>query len=114
MHKKKMIQMHELRKYERFNLEIPTRIEPINGDSSKEISHLTTSNICAGGAFFNTDKPLPESTKVKLEITLPLDKLKNVNGTSRVCVLITGRVLRCENGGMAIVFNEDYQLFPQH
>lgn len=106
--------MHELRKYERFNLEIPAKIEPINGDFGKEISHLITSNICAGGAFFNTDKPLPQSTKVKLEITLPLDNLKNVNGTSRVCVLITGKVIRSETGGMAIVFNEDYQLFPQH
>ena len=65
--------MEEQRAFERFDLKVPAKIGiKKNGQKEKEISSQT-SNICAGGAFFKTEEPLPEGTKVEIDLVLSID-----------------------------------------
>ena len=71
-----------------------------------------TSNICAGGGFFKTEKPLSAGTEVEIDLILPLDKFKNVKGkTSHIN--ISGSVIRTDQQGMAICFDKRYRISPQ-
>lgn len=104
--------MKERRKLQRFSFEVPAQIEGVISGKGKEILDLSTSDICAGGAFFRTAAPLPEGTKVKMEMILPLDRLKELVGHNRVQVKVNGTVIRSGSIGMAICFSEDYQILP--
>ncbi len=104
---------HEKRKLDRFNLEIPAKVEVTTLDQEKEIFDLLTSDICAGGAFFHTSQPLPEGTTVKIDLILSLGKLKELKDDFKHAhIEVAGTVLRSESAGMAICFNEDYQIHP--
>lgn len=105
--------MEENRRVERFDLRVPARIEMVDSVPGKELCDLVTSNICSGGAFFHTSEPLPQGSQVKVEMILPLDKLKEVlKDTQKVFIKVTGRVVRAEPGGMAICFDEDWEMEP--
>ncbi|NVL92086.1 MAG: hypothetical protein HWN71_03510 [Desulfobacterales bacterium] len=103
--------MREKRRLERFQLEIPAAIEFLTSDREKRLLNLLTSDICSGGAYFHTTQPLPEGTKVKMDLVLPLDRLKKANDEHKqVYIKVAGTVLRSESGGMAICFDEDYEI----
>jgi len=105
--------MHERRKLDRFDLKVPAKIEVTTPGPETEIFNLLTSDICSGGAFFHTPQPLPEGTQVKIDLILPLDKLKKLKDDFKQAYIeVTGTVLRCEATGMAICFNEDYRIRP--
>lgn len=103
--------MTDKRRLERFDLEIPATIEFLNLDDKEKILNLLTGNICSGGAFFHTTQPLPEGTQVKIDLVLPLDKLRKLKDEHKQAYIkVTGTVLRSESEGMAICFDEDYQI----
>lgn len=104
--------MKERRKLERFHFEVPAKIEGVVSGEKGQICDLSTTNICAGGAFFRTADPLPQGTKVKMNLVLPLDRIKELVGHDRVNVRVEGTVIRCGSNGMAVCFNEDYQILP--
>jgi hypothetical protein len=104
--------MKERRKLERFDFEVPARIEGLISEQGNESCDLSTSNICAGGAFFRTSDPLPQGTKVKMNLVLPLDRIRELVGHDRVNVKVEGTVLRSGPSGMAVAFNQDYQILP--
>jgi len=98
------------RKVERFSLKLPGRIFMAEGDGNR-ILELLTRDISAGGAFFYTDQPLPLGTEVKIDLVLPLNELKKLE-SNKALIKVTGTVIRCEDTGMAVCFNQDYQLSP--
>lgn len=98
--------MHEKRKLERFDLNVPARIECLNKRVCKVTLDLTTSDICSGGAFFHTEQCLPEGAKVKIDLVLPLRLAEH----DHAHIKLTGRVTRCEPAGMAVCFNSDYSI----
>jgi hypothetical protein len=101
----------EKRKVERFSLALPTYLSTVNKGKKRKSLKFITSNICSGGAFFKTEKPLSIGTDVKLNIILPLDKFKNVKGkTSHIN--ISGSVIRTDQQGMAICFDKRYKITP--
>jgi hypothetical protein len=108
--------MKEQRKLERFTLKLPAKIEMVISGQRKRIFDLQTSNICAGGAFFPTTQPIAEDTRVKIDLFLSFDKLKTIldkvklGGQARIGV--KGTVVRSESVGMAVCFDEDYQIIP--
>lgn len=104
--------MKERRKLERFNFEVPAKLEIPLSSGEKRILNLPTTNICAGGAFFHTAEALPEGTKVKIDLVLPLDRLKELISHNRISVKVNGTVVRSGSAGMAISFEEDYQIMP--
>ncbi len=104
--------MREKRNLERFELKVRARIE---GEPGKDTLDLLTSDICSGGAFFHTDQTLPEGTKVRIDLMLPLDHLKKLvaEGYDQAHIQLTGTVLRKESKGMAVCFNKEYSIRPR-
>ncbi|MCJ7773057.1 MAG: PilZ domain-containing protein [Desulfobacterales bacterium] len=103
----------EKRKMERFSLKVPARFIWTDTGSKQESLELMTSNICSGGAFFKTEKPLSVGTDVKLEIILPLVKSKNVNSKGS-SINVAGSVIRSDQQGMAVCFDKKYHIHPMH
>jgi len=103
----------ERRRLGRFRLEVPAKIEVLHSDLEGERRDLKTRNISSGGAFFHTKEPLPEGTLVKIDLILPLEKLKKLKNDHRQAYIeVTGKVLRAELKGMAISFDQDYVIRP--
>jgi len=101
----------EKRKMERFDLKLTAYLS-VAGKSEKQKSfELLTTNICAGGAFFKTNKPLTVGTDVKLAVILPLDKFKNVKDKISH-IDASGSVIRTDQQGMAICFDKKYKILP--
>jgi hypothetical protein len=102
----------EKRKMERFALKLPTTLTVINDDKNQENSvKLSSNDICASGVFVETDKPLKVGSSLEIDIILPLDELKKLEG-KRAHISVSGAVLRIEKNGLAIKFNDDYTISP--
>lgn len=101
--------MRERRKYERFQLVLPAKMEKITGGKRK-IFNLQTQNICAAGAFLSTKEQFPEGTKCHLELTIPSERIKELTG-SQSYIEVEGVVVRSTPDGVAICFDGDCQIF---
>ena len=96
--------MKDLRKLERFDLKLPTRIDVLPPGSGT--LDLITENICAGGAFFPTPNPLSEGLKVIVDLVL-----KRESGRGNPArVTVTGKILRSQPDGMAVHFDKKCRL----
>ena len=105
------MQIVEKRKLERFDLNIPAKIQVVS-DGEKEEMKLTTRNICSGGAFFRTTQPLPVGTEITIDLVLPLGKFQKLKDIKKqVSINLTGKVLHAETTGMGVCFDEEYQIF---
>ena len=93
--------MVERRKLERFDLRLAAKIEGLGLRKGVHNSALTR-NISAGGAFLETTKHLPENSRISIDVVMP----------TGVLVKVTGAVLRSEPTGIAIRFDNEYQLKP--
>lgn len=106
--------MLDKRRLVRFDLKVPAKIECLGRKKDKDVLDLVTSNLCSGGAFFPTEQTLPEGTKVRVDLMLPLGGLKKlISQYDHACIEVTGTVIRRESQGMAISFNRDYSIHPR-
>ena len=102
----------EKRKFERFDLALPAKIEVVGQDKSNDqVLNLMTKNICEGGACFFSDQPIFPGTEVRVHLTLPLNGMHMVKERQSL-VKATGRVLRSEFGEMAVSFYKGFKLRP--
>jgi hypothetical protein len=99
----------EERRAERYTLELSAKLSISSESSDPENIALKTTDISSSGAFFNTNRPLPLGTEVKLDMVLPLDKLKKLKG-KKAKIVVNGAVMRIDKRGMAICFDENYQI----
>lgn len=107
-----MILSVEQRRMERFSLELPAQLQIMDGKvTSNSPVHLCSFNISASGGFFVTDSLLPIGTEVEIYLLMSLDKLQNSSG-KKVWIHVSGLVVRSGGNGMAISFDEHYQILP--
>lgn len=101
------------RQMERFNLSIPTAVFlKAEKASGREMPlELKTKNICASGAFLITDAPLEIGTSVDVNLQLSFFS-GNVERERRSIVHVSGAIIRIESGGMAVKFDDKYQICP--
>ena len=102
--------MHEKRKYERFDLRLPGKIEVVTS-GKQEIFDVLTGNISAAGGFFHSAKPVPENAQVKIELIVNSKRLKELTGAQGL-ISVEGTVVRSSPKGMAIWFHKKYQIMP--
>ncbi len=103
--------MGEKRKFDRFNINVPAKIEIIVEDGEREKYELETSDLSAEGTYLKSVRPLQEGSQVKVEIFLNFEELKcPANPDGSLMIAATGRVLRSGHEGMAIHFNKDYDI----
>ena len=100
--------VRERRKYERFSLKLPTRIDLKTPGHEQGTLECMTSDISAGGAFFCTDKKISEGTRVKLDIVVSTDWLKNLTG-AQAHLEVAGTVVRSAPRGVAISFDGEHR-----
>ena len=62
--------LSEKRKQQRFSIALPSEIE-LKGENSPALS-LVSRDVCAGGAFYLTDSPLPIGSQVTIKMLLKL------------------------------------------
>jgi hypothetical protein len=103
--------MKERRRFERYSLTLPARLES-DDRVGRVPGGLMTSNISAGGAYVMTTVPPRQGMEVRMEIILPFNNLKKVKVEKDACVMITGKVVRAEEAGMAVQFNDDCNIMP--
>jgi hypothetical protein len=99
------------RKMVRFNLQLPTGVSLLGELTGQKRVQLLTKNICSDGAFFETKKPFPLGTKLAMEILLDSKEVKKAE-MGMAFVRVNGSVIRSQEKGMAICFDEDYQILP--
>jgi len=102
--------MIDKRKLERFPLQYDAGLLVSNGTPDLGALLLQTENICAGGAYLKSGNPLPKGTNVDIELLMPLGELMNMPG-KETCVKVAGTIIRSSEDGMAIVFEEGFQIF---
>lgn len=84
-------------------MSIPSKVRSIMHDYSDQT--LATTNISAGGVFFETGQTYPVGTSVTLNISLDFGSRKPGMFQSRFQV--EGTVIRSESNGMAIAFDPE-------
>jgi len=98
------------RRLERFRLEIPANLLMMNRDESQSFQFLT-GNICSGGAFLYTNQKIPIGTEINVELVIPVRKLKRINADN-VLIKVNGAVIRNEENGIAVCFDNNYKITP--
>ncbi|MCP4022216.1 MAG: hypothetical protein GY729_10270 [Desulfobacteraceae bacterium] len=97
----------EKRLYERYEIDFPAQLTVDKEEGTQVLKDLHTDNISTGGAFINTDQPLPVGTNVNVTLVLPLDELKKIKAY-KVNVNISGQVIRQQKNGVVIGFDKTY------
>ena len=100
--------MRERRKYERFALRLPARIEAFTSNGS-QVLNLTTSVISAAGGHFRTKKSICEGTNVRVRLTIESERLTELTGTKGL-IEVEGKVVRTSSTGIAICFDGECQI----
>ena len=101
----------EKRKMERFEFELSTYIIVNNPNRKQETLELQTSNVCAGGAFVITDEPISIGTKVDISMILSIERFNKFRGKKSL-INVSGSVIRTDEKGMAICFDEKHTISP--
>ena len=101
----------EKRKMDRFDLELPAWISVADENGQPQTFKVVTRNICAGGAYLQTDKPLAVGTDVEIDLVLPLDRLQKM-GARPARIDVSGAVVRAESQGIVVCFDKRYQISP--
>lgn len=104
----------EKRQQERYPLHVPINI--MSFDNQVHFMRETlTEDISSKGVFVRTtDQVLQEGRKVRMELTLTIDKLKELFGCSEKIILkVDGSIIRSMNEGLAIEFDKQYLMVPE-
>jgi hypothetical protein len=101
--------MQERRSARRFDLKLPCLICVAEDESAEEILRLETLNISTDGAYFATRTPLPNATRMSIEVVVQRpDEADDCRDGS--CISLYGQVVRANDAGMAIRFDQQYQI----
>lgn len=98
------------RRMERFSLKIPAKLQIKDKPDNKPLE-LTTKDVCSGGAYFNTTQPAPIGTEVDVQLVIPISELKKIDADN-VVITVSGSVLRANDKGMVVAFNNNYSIAP--
>jgi PilZ domain len=96
------------RKYERFEIELPARMET-NSSNKKQVFDLVTKNISASGAFVSTNSPFVDGSRIKMSLTTQNRKLAELTG-SQCLMECEGCIVRITPTGVGICFNKECQI----
>lgn len=103
--------LRDERRFERFPIEVPARVEPLQGKGKDRPLFTQTLDLSATGAFFPelTGMRLGEMVKIDLYLVFEdPDATDDIH--DMVAMTVTGKVIRSEASGTAIRFEDDYQM----
>jgi hypothetical protein len=101
--------MKDRRKHERFELELPARLE-MNFSRTTEIFELRTRDISAAGALLiGTTTQFAVGTHCHMELIVTSERIKQLTGIQGL-IKIEGTIVRSTPDGVAICFDGDCQI----
>jgi len=101
--------MKDRRKYERFQLELPARLE-VNSSQRTEIFELRTRDISAAGALLlGASEQFLAGTRCHLELIVTSERIKELTGVQGL-IKVEGTIVRSTPEGVAICFDGDCQI----
>ena len=101
--------MKDRRKYERFQLELPARLE-VNSSQRTEIFESRTRDISAAGALLlGTSAQFLAGTRCHLELIVASERIKELTGVQGL-IKVEGTIVRSTPEGVAICFDGDCQI----
>ena len=101
--------MKERRRFERFSLTLPTRMETILSDK-KKVFEFETRDISACGVFINnTLDSFIEGTRIKLNLTARSERIRELTG-SHSLIEAEGSIVRSTPMGIAICFDKECRI----
>lgn len=99
--------MDEKRSLQRFTMAIPVRISRmVRGQANTMV--FKTFNICSQGAFIEAAEPFPVGTRLEMDFFLQFSHSQAKDDIIRT----TGEIIRTDKSGMAVQFDENYQVMP--
>lgn len=103
--------MAERRRLERFPLATPAQVIVESGFGEGAHVSLKTKNVSSAGAYLYCTQPFLEGAQVKMEMLICLDTLgRRANGKERAKIKVRGKIIRVEDGGIAIRFESKYKI----
>jgi hypothetical protein len=101
--------MEDRRKYERFQLELPARLE-INSLQRPQMFELRTRDISAAGTLLlGTTEQFAVGTRCHLELIVASERIKELTGVQGL-IKIEGTIVRSTPDGVVICFDGDCQI----
>ncbi len=102
----------EKRRLPRFDLEIPVAITVMDEKGGVlEVLEYTTRDISAGGTFLQNRKEMAKGTPIEVSFFLPV-KIQEKMISGKKNVRVSGLVVRVDQGGMGVCFDEGYEIEP--
>ena len=96
------------RKFERFDIELPARLETISSNR-KQVFDLITKDISASGAFIDTNSPFSEGMCIKMNLSIQSKRIKELTGVQSL-IECEGSIVRATQTGVGICFNKECQI----
>ncbi len=96
------------RNYDRYDVELTSFLQLVGEEETTSVE-IVTKDVSAGGAFFETDRPIANGTEVKVDLVMPVSKLTMMRA-SRAHIRVSGVVTRADKKGIAVCFDKDYQI----
>ena len=103
--------MIEKRSVERFDLQLEAFVSLPGSVSQNEAESLVTRDISMCGAFLITDRPHPVGSKICVDMILTLEGQKKQDA-QQAWIKASGKVLRTDNEGMAVGFDNQSRILP--
>jgi hypothetical protein len=106
--------MIENRKMERFPLSVPVTVIVDTENGEKKTAAVVSRDLSSAGGYFLADSTdIPVGSKVRLELTLTIEKLKELlDAEEEVKIEVEGNVIRTCEDGFAVCFSKGYRFFP--
>jgi hypothetical protein len=101
--------MKEKRKVERFDLELGAILSFEDAAEDSGQQKLFSLDVSSAGVFLLTKNPLPSGSRVKVDLLLSQDLIQQEQ-KSMVCINSIGTVIRINDRGMAIAFDERHEI----
>lgn len=103
--------MKDQRRFERYNIDVPSRIELIASRRKRKVIESHVGDLSAVGGFFPHVKSLPLPQLLKVDIFLPFERPNSsLEEHELITITVTGQVVRSGSSGTAIAFTEEYRL----
>ena len=100
--------MMERRKFERFAIALPARMETVS-PAKKQVFDLMTRDISSSGAFIDTESHFAEDLSIKLTITTHNERIAEITGFQSL-IECEGTIVRSTETGVGICFNKECQI----
>jgi hypothetical protein len=101
----------EKRKVERFDLQLEALISLPGEAPHADTGSLFTRDISMNGVFLITETPLPVGAKINVDMILTLGGGKKQD-SQQAWIKASGKVLRTDNQGMAVGFDDKSRILP--